>query len=194
MSEGQRTNLDSASILTVAQSIPDAPLSPEAAAPVAGASAGAGAPPGTTAPVPRGQGAQAGAPVVHLVALPAGESVVLEVWITGANDVAHVPFHLRYDPTVLAFESGEEGPFLAADGARTAFFASPTSTGGAVIVGLSRIGSVPGQTGDGLLCRFQFATRGTGETVVSFTSAKVRDSSNAIVPSVFEPLALVVAP
>jgi len=119
-----------------------------------------------------------------------GDVLTVEVWLLNGVDVSHVPFHLHFDPAVLAFRAAEEGSFLSGDGASTAFFASPVSTGGSLTVGLSRIGAVPGLTGGGLLCRLQFDVVGAGQASLDFSSAKVRNSSNRIVPSIYIPLAL----
>jgi hypothetical protein len=114
-----------------------------------------------------------------------GDTLSLAITIDGASDVSHAPFHVRFDPTVLRFVSGEEGSFLAGDGGPTAFFASETSAGGSVVVGLSRLGHVPGISGSGDLCILHFEVVGQGPSQLGFARAKIRDASNAIVPSEF---------
>jgi hypothetical protein len=105
-----------------------------------------------------------------------------------------VPFHLTFDPRVLQFEFGEEGPFLSGDGAQTAFFAATTTDGSAVVVGLSRLGRVGGVGGDGGLCVLHFTAAAPGDAGLGFAGAKVRDSANRIVPSIFDAALLVVRP
>ena len=120
----------------------------------------------------------------------AGDPVSIAVEISSAADVGHVPFHLAYDSQVLEFESGDEGSFLGSDGVQTAFFA--TASRNAVVVGLSRLGKIEGVSGGGDLCILHFTAVGPGNAALGFSRAKVRDSSNQIVPSVFEPAIVVV--
>jgi hypothetical protein len=123
-----------------------------------------------------------------MVAEPAqvriGSSLVLHVLIEGASGAASVPFHVIFNPAVLRFEGGEEGSFLSGGG-QTAFFASPTSTGNRVVVGLCRIGGDQGVSGSGELCRLRFTVIGAGEAGLAFDRAKVRGVSNAILAASF---------
>jgi hypothetical protein len=114
------------------------------------------------------------------------------VTISGAAEVGHVPFHLVYDPQVLAFEYGEEGAFLGSDGAQTAFFATPSGGGGTIFVGLSRLGQTSGVSGAGNLCVLHFRAVGPGTTTLAFSSEKVRDPAGGLLPSVFVPVSVTV--
>jgi hypothetical protein len=133
-------------------------------------------------------------PVVQLIPtateLTVGDHLAVVVLISGASDVGHVPFHLLFNPQVLQFEYGEEGGFLGSDGRQTAFFAAPASGGGSVVVGLSRLGRGDGITGGGELCVLHFSAIGAGQSALSFSREKVRDSANQIVSSVFIPVAV----
>ena len=122
--------------------------------------------------------------------LVTGDAVSIIVDISSAADVGHVPFHLNYNAAVLEFEYGEQGSFLGSDGVQTAFFA--TASRSAVVVGLSRLGRVAGVNGGGDLCVLHFTAVGPGNAALGFSRAKVRDSSNRIVPSVFAPAVVVV--
>jgi hypothetical protein len=115
-----------------------------------------------------------------------GGPLVLHVLIDGALDAASVPFHVVFNPAVLRFERGDEGPFLSGGG-QTAFFASPTSTGERVVVGLSRLGAEQGVSGSGELCRLQFTAIGAGDTALAFDRAKIRGVRNTILPASFAP-------
>ncbi len=133
----------------------------------------------------------ASSPVVRMVAsateVRVGESVSVSIEISGARDVGHVPFHVRFDPAVLRFDSGTEGVFMASDGANTAFLAAATGGGDVVVVGMSRLRSshADGVSGGGELCVLGFTAVGPGPANFSFERAKVRDGTNTIVPSVF---------
>lgn len=116
-----------------------------------------------------------------------GEVISVVITVDGATNVGHAPFHVRFNPAVLRFVSGAEGSFLASDGSPTAFFATATSAGESVVVGLSRLGNVGGVSGSGDLCLLQFEVVGSGHSSLAFARAKVRDASNAIVPAIFQP-------
>jgi hypothetical protein len=109
------------------------------------------------------------------------------VWIEGSSDVASVPFHVVYNPTVLKFEGGREGPFLGGDGRQTAFFVASMGSGKEMVVGLSRLGTGDGIGGSGELCTLDFMVVGPGNAGLAFARAHVRDSANRIEQAVFEP-------
>jgi len=112
--------------------------------------------------------------------------VSVAVEIQSGTDVGHVPFHLAFDPRVLRFEGADQGDFLGVDGAPTAFFAAPASSGDEVWVGLSRLGSGPGIDGAGTLCTLNFVAVGPGTTQLRFKLATVRDSGDGVMPSNFK--------
>ena len=114
-----------------------------------------------------------------------GGRVSVRVVIADGANVGSVPFHVVFNPAVLRFEGGVEGGFLGSDGRQTAFFASTTSSGDTVVVGLSRLGGGDGVGGGGELCDLNFTAVGSGPAGLQFASAKVRDGANRIVPSVF---------
>jgi hypothetical protein len=125
--------------------------------------------------------------------LTIGARLEVKVEIRNAADVGHVPFHLAFDPSVLRFDRGIEGPFLSSDGRQTAFFATPTTDSGTVVVGLSRLGrDVGGVSGGGLLCTLYFEAIGSGSTPIRFERQKVRSSKNAILDSFFRDSTIVV--
>lgn len=125
-------------------------------------------------------------------AVAVGERVSVVIEIVSASEVGHTPFHVTFDPRVLEFDHGVEGAFLQSDGNQTAFFAATSSRGGSVVVGLSRLGRVPGVSGSGDLCVLNFNAIGPGNAALAFSRAKVRDASNQIIPSIFQPAVVVV--
>jgi hypothetical protein len=132
-----------------------------------------------------------GPALVHMVpsqsVYSVGESVVVEIHIDNARNVASVPFHLRFDPDVLTFvPPGSEGPFLRSDGALTVFLASDRIEGGELVVGLSRLGEPDGMSGDGLLATLEFQTDAAGDCGFAFTDAAVKDPEARTVPAAFE--------
>ncbi len=117
-----------------------------------------------------------------------GEQFTVTVRIERGRDVAHVPFHLEFDPAALRFVSGSEGTLLNSDGADTIFQAATAERGGRVIVGLSRLGRAPGVAGDGQLCALEFEALAPGESVLAFSHAGVRNGKNREVTARFESL------
>ena len=103
-----------------------------------------------------------------------GQQVLVQVTIENAQGVGSVPFHLRYDPTVLQFLSHQEGPFMGLDGTNTVFLASGTAPGD-VVVGLSRMGGPQGASGSGLLAAFTFLAVNPGDCDFAFSGANVKD-------------------
>ena len=61
-----------------------------------------------------------------------GSVVTIVVEIAEAHDVASVPFHLLFDPTVLQWQGGQEGAFLSSDGHGTVFMIARAGTGHAL--------------------------------------------------------------
>lgn len=121
-----------------------------------------------------------------------GGRLAVRVVIDNASDVASVPFHVRYDPAVLAFNHGEEGAFLRRGGRDTAFLVAETARNDEVVVGLSRLGGGGGTSGQGELCTLYFSVVGVGDAGLGFEKASVRDAENRIVPSDFEAAVVVV--
>lgn len=119
-----------------------------------------------------------------------GDRVTISIEITSRQDVGHAPFHVRFDPAVLQFESGEQGTFLNEDGTQTAFFANATTAGDAVVVGLSRLGRGTGAAGQGNLCTLHFIAVAPGDPGFEFARASVRDGQNRTLTSRFDPASI----
>ena len=124
-----------------------------------------------------------------------GDTVVVEVVMSNANNVGSTPFHLRYNPQVLQFISpAAEGPLMRSDGANTVFLATPTGAGGELVVGLSRMGAGQGVNGTGTLAVFQFQAIGAGDCGFNFTGAAVKDPQARNLPAAFNTAAVTVEP
>jgi hypothetical protein len=117
----------------------------------------------------------------------AGDQITIRVRLDNGTNVGSVPFHVTYNPQVLEFDSGEEGSYLNRDGAQTAFFATPMSTPGEIVVGLSRLGQGAGAKGSGELCRLRFRVLSSGDAGLAFKRASVKDPENRILESAFQP-------
>jgi hypothetical protein len=127
-----------------------------------------------------------------------GSSIVVQVRIDAASNVASAPFTLLFDPEILEFDpaASTEGTFLNRDGAATSFIArlvSGETDGGvqpdgraAIAVGLSRLGGSDGISGGGVLCRLVFRARAPGRSALAFTRARILDPGTTVLPSRFE--------
>ena len=114
-----------------------------------------------------------------------GDTVVIEVRIENGTNVGSVPFHLRYSGQTIQFvEPATEGPLLGSDGTGTLFLARDSS-GGELVVGLSRMGGGSGITGSGTLATFSFRALAKGRTVFQFTGASVKDPQARNLPASF---------
>lgn len=124
-----------------------------------------------------------------------GDRVVVELRIENAEGVGSVPFHLKYNRQVLEFvPPGSEGPFLGSDGTATMFLARDTTSGGEVVVGLSRLGGGEGVSGSGTLATLQFRAVNSGDCGLSFVAASVKDPRARNLPSSFLAAAVQVEP
>jgi general secretion pathway protein D len=119
-------------------------------------------------------------------AVSVGDVVTVQVLVSNATNVGSVPFHLRYDKSVLQFQPGaQEGPFMNADGTGTVFLANDVGGGGEVVVGLSRLGASTGASGGGVLATFQFLAVNPGNSGFVFTGASVKDPQARNLPASF---------
>jgi hypothetical protein len=112
--------------------------------------------------------------------------VTIVVEIAEAHDVASVPFHLLFDPTVLQWQGGREGAFLSSDGHETVLMIAPSRDGSRVVVGHSRLDRESGASGQGLLCTLEFMAVGPGDGGLAIDRGAVVASSGAELASDFE--------
>ena len=107
----------------------------------------------------------------------------VSVMIRSKGAVGSVPFHLVFDPQALEFINYSRlSPFLSQDGASTFVLATLGSGGNEVIVGLSREGSRPGVSGQGVLIDLTFHPKKAGATTLSFSDISVLDPSAQRLP------------
>ena len=88
-------------------------------------------------------------------------SLVLSLEATSVTDLYGVAFDLRF-PAALAFAEATEGTFLDQNGSVDTSLQVAESPSGTLVIGLSRLGQVPGRTGTGSLLRLRFTRRATG--------------------------------
>lgn len=119
-----------------------------------------------------------------------GQQVILNITIQGARDLTSAPFHLVFNQSVLQYVSGEQGPFLGSDGRQVLFMAAPVSSGGRIVVGLSRLGPGAGISGNGLLCRMVFRVIRSGDAGIGLDQVVLWNSALQPVPVSAEAVSL----
>ncbi len=93
------------------------------------------------------------------------DTVVLNLQSAGVSGLYGIAFDLLFPSNLLVLASIEQGDFL--DGEATSFEAD-TSEIGKATVGLTRLGDVAGQDGDGVLLRLTFSRVGSGSGPITF--------------------------
>ena len=166
-----------------------------------GSTGGGGSPgtggnaPGTNQP-PSNNGATQPATVSFVPAYltaTLGREFKVAVSITGATNVGSVPFHLAFDPNFLDFVGAERtSPFLSKDGTPVFVMATVGAGGREVITGLSRQGSRPGVSGDGILIEMTFRPKKPGTTTLNFSDLSVLDTQASPLPSERLPMTIVI--
>ncbi|HEX9944008.1 MAG TPA: secretin N-terminal domain-containing protein [Thermoanaerobaculia bacterium] len=124
--------------------------------------------------------AAAAAPAVRLWLTPGrltvapGDTFEVRVQADAGKPVSHLPLSLSFDPAVLAVEKVDAGGFLGGPG--EAQVMSDSSRPGALVIGASRLGQVPGVKGTGTVARVTFRAVAAGSSEVGF-DGKALDSA-----------------
>ena len=97
-----------------------------------------------------------------------GDTVTLNVDITGVSDLFAYQFDLTFDPTILSAVSVSNGLFLSMPSDGSFIPGTIDNVGGGVSATADFIfGPGPGVTGDGTLAIFQFTAIGSGTSAIS---------------------------
>ncbi|HEX2224659.1 MAG TPA: cohesin domain-containing protein [Thermoanaerobaculia bacterium] len=125
-----------------------------------------------------GEEAAASAPVrLRLAAdrpsVAPGDTFEVRLEAEALREVSHLPLTLSFDPAVLAVEKVEAGEFLG--GSDVAQALADTSKSGELVLGLSRLGQVPGVKGEGTLVRITFRALQEGAAEIGFTQSQALD-------------------
>jgi general secretion pathway protein D len=100
-----------------------------------------------------------------------GERFVVKVQASAGRPISHLPLSLSYDPAVLAVEQVERGTFPG-----EAQILADASRPGEVVLGASRMGEVPGVTGQGTVARITFRALRSGSTRIDFSRSNALDA------------------
>jgi general secretion pathway protein D len=107
-----------------------------------------------------------------------GESFVVKVQASADRPISHLPLSLSYDPAALVVEQVERGTFPA-----EAQILADASRPGEVVLGASRMGEVPGVTGQGTVAWITFRAIRSGSTRIGFSGSKAMDAElSPVVP------------
>ncbi|HTQ79957.1 MAG TPA: cohesin domain-containing protein [Thermoanaerobaculia bacterium] len=105
--------------------------------------------------------------------------LVLELRSGGVPNLYGVAFDLQYPANLLQLTQVTQGPLLA-DGT----FQENMATSGKIVVGVTRLGTLPGVSDPGVLVRFEFRPLITGSGQLAFSRNAALDSSGAPIASV----------
>ena len=108
------------------------------------------------------------------LAVAPGDRFAVRVQADAGQPVSHLPLSLSFNPAVLAVEKVDAGDFLG--GAGEAQVMSDAGRPGALVIGASRLGKVPGVTGRGTVAIITFRAVAAGSSELSF-EGKALDSA-----------------
>jgi hypothetical protein len=133
-------------------------------------------PPPPTASLTFTPGGAAGGSAVVLARTGAtgGRELDLAVEAREASALYGVAFDLGYPASVLSFEGATAGGFLAEGGFQVSLQVAEET--GNLIVGVTRLGDVPGASGGGTLLTLRFRSIGSGTGALSFSRTQAIDA------------------
>lgn len=104
-----------------------------------------------------------------------GRDLDLAVEARQVGNLYGVAFDLGYPPSVLSYQGATPGDFLATGGFQVSLQVAEQS--GNLIVGVTRLGAVPGASGSGTLLTLRFSAVGSGTGSLSFSRTEAVDSA-----------------
>lgn len=107
-----------------------------------------------------------------------GSVLVLDVDVQSVTDLYGVSFVLEYPEDFLSFSknSESEGSFLSDGGQEDTDLQVSERTAGEVIVGITRLGTVPGASGSGNLLSLEFTRKAAGSGRMEMVDNDALDS------------------
>jgi hypothetical protein len=159
------------------------------AAAACGGGGGGGGPTQPPPPQPGITFTPAGATTQNSVALATGAGgsstvLVLDLHANQVQNLYGVSFDLRYPSTVLRFDRALQGTALSMGGAVSTSLQVAESPAGNLVVGLTRLGAVPGMSGSGSLLTLEFAARTAGTGDLTFVAPSAVDPDGKAVAGV----------
>ena len=111
-----------------------------------------------------------------------GDTVNVDLGVAGASNLGSWELWLKWTPSVLTFDSFDQGGFLASSG-RSPQCMNPEvdAANGIVKLGCNSSGAIvngtptPGASGDGVLAHLHFKAKAVGDSNIEFTKAQLSD-------------------
>jgi general secretion pathway protein D len=172
------------SVIPTSQPVSQAPANPasgNSAASSAPATQGAQAAGNGTAaitPVPANSGAGSGPSFMFdpaTVTATKGNTFVVNLLISGAQNVYSVPVQLNYNPALLQLVNVSNGGFLSQDGQSVALVHREDETVGQVQITATRPPGVGGVSGQGAVVTMTFQAKASGQSPLQITRGGARD-------------------
>jgi general secretion pathway protein D len=172
---GTATNIELRHVSKV-QAVPagsSSPASPSIAPTNQGASSQPGARPGSAAPnTPAPASFLFDPPTIQAVK---GNTFVVNLLISGAQNVSSVPVQLNYDPKILQLVNVSNGGFLSQDGQAVALVHREDETLGQSQITATRPPGSGGVSGQGSVVTMTFEAKEAGQTPLTITRGGARD-------------------
>jgi general secretion pathway protein D len=106
-----------------------------------------------------------------------GDTFVVNLQISGAQNVYSVPVQLNYDPAKLQLVNISNGSFLSQDGQAVALVHREDETTGALQITATRPPGAGGVSGQGTVVTITFQAKASGQTPLTVTRGGARDPS-----------------
>jgi general secretion pathway protein D len=154
-----------------------APAAPAGQTPAAQPPAGVPANPAAANPTPN----QAGNPAANFLFDPGqitavkGNTFVVNLMISGAQNVYSVPVQMNYDPAKLQLVNVSNGGFLSQDGQAVALVHREDETTGTLQITATRPPGSGGVSGQGTVVTLTFQAKASGQTPLTITRGGARD-------------------
>jgi general secretion pathway protein D len=104
-----------------------------------------------------------------------GNTFVVNLLISGAQNVYSVPVQMNYDPAKLQLVNVSNGGFLSQDGQAVALVHREDETTGTLQITATRPPGVGGVSGQGTVVTMTFQAKATGQTPLTITRGGARD-------------------
>jgi len=112
-----------------------------------------------------------------------GSTFLVNVMLTGGQDVFSVPLQISYDPKVLQLVNVSNGSFLSQDGQPVALVHRDDPATGMLQVTATRPPSSGGASGQGAVMTLTFLAKAPGQATVAITRPGARNSNGQIIPA-----------
>jgi general secretion pathway protein D len=104
-----------------------------------------------------------------------GNTFVVNLMISGAQNVYSVPVQMSYDPAKLQLVNVSNGGFLSQDGQAVALVKREDESSGTLQVTASRPPGAGGVSGQGAVVTLTFQAKASGQTPLTITRGGARD-------------------